>query len=388
MKQLLKIILLFSVVLSCFENTYSQWGPIPSYAINIKNPFLSNGNKKLTFDIYLTNTSSDYSEFTGATYSFKLPQSFGVLGIGSGANSGYQYDSVGGTFISDFDVFFIPRNPSVAAITISGVPFYELKLSANIPLHAVYNLSPNDPKLVIRMKLISNNPFDLSNLCLMFRDSCNDNPIPTNRTKVKFLIGTNNVEVTRCVNHFVDFHAPVYCNVKLAIEGLYDPVLNIHNKKDDVTVHLRETISPYQIIDSSSSVVDSNTLSGDFTFLNTISPNIYYIVVKYKNSLETWSRNGGDTIFQGNNTYDFTDSSSKAFGNNLVLKGNKYCIYSGDINYDNYIEITDISAIDNDVFNLSQGDLITDLDGNNIVDIQDLATGDNNVSNYVAVINP
>lgn len=387
MKYFFKFIFQFSILLFSFEIGYSQ---IPSYTIHAKNPVISNENKKLTFDIYFTNTSGSVIEFAGAQYFFRIPQLFGTLGIGTGTNSGYQYDSLNGEPISEFPVIFRPRNPSVAVATVNGVPYYELRLAANtIPWTGYgFDIPNNVPLLVYRMKLISVNQFDISYLNLLFRDSCNDNPVPVTRTRVNFYIGTSNTEVTRCRNHFVEMYIPppiVTCNIKLGIEGLYNPVSGNLMKKDSVSVYLRKNISPFTIIDSVTAVIDSNSLTGNFTFAKTITPKIYYIVIKYKNGLETWSKNGGDTLFPGNNYYDFTSSVTQAYGNNMTLKGNTYCIFSGNVNDDMIIDAEDLLLIDNDLFNFVTGNTVTDLNGDYVVDIEDMSIADKNVSNLVLV---
>ena len=69
----------------------------------------------------------------------------------------------------------------------------------------------------------------------------------------------------------------------------------------------------------------------------------YYIVVHHRNSLETWSRlilyAGQDT------TYNFTDSLSKAYGNNMKLVNGVYVIYTGDVNQDHGIDANDINSL-------------------------------------------
>ena len=86
--------------------------------------------------------------------------------------------------------------------------------------------------------------------------------------------------------------------------------------------------------------------------------------------------------------YDFTTSSSQAYGNNLLLMGTKFTIYSGDINQDEIIDATDLSEVDNDAYNSVSGYVRTDLTGDDFVDAQDLSIVDNNAFNSVSVIRP
>ncbi|MEO8209416.1 MAG: hypothetical protein ABI840_02560, partial [bacterium] len=84
----------------------------------------------------------------------------------------------------------------------------------------------------------------------------------------------------------------------------------------------------------------------------------------------------------------FTNASSKAFGNNMILKGTKYCIYSGDVDYSNFVDISDMSRIENDAYNFLSGDVISDLNGDRAVDLDDLTIVDNNMYNYIVTILP
>lgn len=177
-------------------------------------------------------------------------------------------------------------------------------------------------------------------------------------------------------------------NIKLAIEGFYNLQTNKLNKKDTVTAYLRNTNSPYNIVESVKSVVDSATITGNFRYYNVTSGN-FYISVNHRNSLETWSKAGGESFISGRvYLYDFTNSNTQAYGNNLTLKGSKYCIYSGDVNKDGLIEGNDLAQTDNDAAIFLTGYVPADIDGNNFVDGADLSVVDNNASGFVEVQRP
>ena len=177
-------------------------------------------------------------------------------------------------------------------------------------------------------------------------------------------------------------------NVKLAIEGMYNTVTDKMNMKDTVTVFLRNAASPYTVVDSMKSEVDSVVLKGNYGFYNAAS-GTYYISVKHRNGLETWSKAGGETFVNGGTyLYDFTNSASKAYGNNTVLKGSKYCIISGDVNQDKTIDAGDLSSIENDASSSLSGYVDTDLNGDNAVDAADISIVESNVVNGKIVIMP
>jgi len=172
------------------------------------------------------------------------------------------------------------------------------------------------------------------------------------------------------------------------IEGFYDQ--NTQKQiRDTIVVYLRLSSSaPHSIVDSVVTVPDS---LGYVTiqFNNAQSGN-YYIVLKHRNSIETWSRLGGEALSTGGNIniYDFTLSQDMAYGNNMILKGTRYCIYSGDVNRDGVIDGTDLALMDNDVSGFATGYIQTDITGDMVADGSDLSIADNNVSGFVSVIKP
>jgi hypothetical protein len=172
------------------------------------------------------------------------------------------------------------------------------------------------------------------------------------------------------------------------IEGFYDQ--NTQKQiRDTITVYLRlSSNAPYSFVDSAVTVPDS---LGYVTiqFNNAPSGN-YYIVLKHRNSIETWSRSGGEALSTGGiiNIYDFTLSQNMAYGNNMILKGTRYCIYSGDVNRDGVIDGTDLALMDNDVSGFATGYIQTDITGDMVTDGSDLSITDNNVTGFVSVVKP
>ncbi|MGB3018141.1 MAG: hypothetical protein WBC65_10065, partial [Ignavibacteria bacterium] len=87
-------------------------------------------------------------------------------------------------------------------------------------------------------------------------------------------------------------------------------------------------------------------------------------------------------------SYNFTTSASAAYGNNQVLSGTKYCIYSGDIDDDRSIDGADVSLADNAANNYSGGYLPQDIDGNGFVDATDVEITHNNSQEFITTIRP
>jgi len=177
--------------------------------------------------------------------------------------------------------------------------------------------------------------------------------------------------------------------IKVLFEGMYYPLFNQMSRRDTVTAYLHQSISPYLKIDSAKSVIDSISFSGLFNLFNAPSGN-YYIAINQFNTIETWSKIGGENLVNNGSiyNYDFTSSINKAYGNNLKLKGSRYCLFSGDVNQDGVVDISDGSRILNDANNFAMGYLPTDLNGDRLVDISDALLADNNGFNYVGIISP
>lgn len=176
--------------------------------------------------------------------------------------------------------------------------------------------------------------------------------------------------------------------LKFSIEGFFNTQTKKLNIRDTVRAYVRKNLPPYNIIDSSKSIIDSVSLTGHFSFKNVMSGE-YYISTKHRNGLETWSKAGGESLTSdGIFNYDFTNTASSAFGNNLVLKGSKYCIYSGDVNQDKNIDLNDLILISNDASVFTSGYVNTDVDGNKISDLSDKLITYNNSNKFVNVISP
>jgi uncharacterized lipoprotein YddW (UPF0748 family) len=171
-------------------------------------------------------------------------------------------------------------------------------------------------------------------------------------------------------------------------EGFYDPATDKLSQKDTVLVYLANNFSPYVILDSAKEVIDSITFSGNFLFKEAPSGNFYFIL-KHRNSIETWSKAGGESIVKGSSgSYNFTLSSSAAYGSNMTQRGTRWCIYSGDINQDGIVDSTDFILTVSDSFLYKSGYLITDLSGDKFIDIEDCVLVDNNLFRRIQKVVP
>ncbi len=168
---------------------------------------------------------------------------------------------------------------------------------------------------------------------------------------------------------YIDFTVPVEINSLTAlIEGFYNGTSMV---ADTITVELRNANSPFDIVDQTKILLGING-QGTGRFYNAVNGTPYYIVLKHRNAVETWSATA-QTFTNNELNYDFTSGPEKAYGNNLKLVGTKWCIYGGDVNQDGFVETADISMVFTDNVNGVTGYVPTDLNGNMFTDAGDVS---------------
>ena len=177
-------------------------------------------------------------------------------------------------------------------------------------------------------------------------------------------------------------------NLTMFIEGFYNPGSNTQ-VSDTITVELRNPASPFAVADVTSAVVSSGGIAV-LKFTNASNGN-YYLAVKHRNSIETWSSSSLALSYSTPLNYNLSSSSSQAFGSNQIQIDAlplRFAVYSGDVNQDGTIDLSDGSLIDNDAFNFASGYLPTDVNGDQVTDLADAVFADNNAFNFVGKITP
>lgn len=184
----------------------------------------------------------------------------------------------------------------------------------------------------------------------------------------------------------------------LYFEGLYNQETETMNKAfneygpafsdsiaDAYKLELHDAFNTDSIVFSSNNKVSINGIS-EISLPGRLSGN-YYLVVKHRNSIETWSAAtvslNADTVY-----YDLSDQAAKAYGSNLKLTGSKYTIYGGDVNQDGAVDTADMTPVDNDSSLYISGYLVTDITGDGVVDTADMTIIDNNSFGYVGSVKP
>lgn len=197
---------------------------------------------------------------------------------------------------------------------------------------------------------------------------------------------TNEVWVTSFGNGIkVGYTNPpaIVLNTTIGIEGFWNGSVQV---QDTMRLYLRNSLAPYSVVDSSVVILNSSG-SALANFVNAGNGN-YFIQTKHRNALETWSLTSVSFTTGSTTIYDFTFAQAQAFGNNMIIKGGRWCFYSGDVNHDGTVDATDVSLVDNDASNFVIGYVQTDLNGDSFVDGSDFSLSDNNAANFVSVAKP
>jgi hypothetical protein len=166
----------------------------------------------------------------------------------------------------------------------------------------------------------------------------------------------------------------------LQLSGIAGATLS---QTDTITVSIHQATSPYALVQSYRGVLNTNgTISAYFTPAVGNIP--YYIVVKGRNIIETWSVD--PVLLVPGATYAF----SSAYGGNLGSVGGIPVIYSGDMNEnpDGVIDLVDYPLWETDYNNFSTGYFRTDLNGDGVVDLVDYPIWEENYNNFITVIKP
>lgn len=129
-------------------------------------------------------------------------------------------------------------------------------------------------------------------------------------------------------------------NLTVYLEGFWNGTTHV---SDTTKIYLASATTPYALVDSQTVVLTtSGTSSPTFT---RVSSGNYYIVVKHRNHLETWSRLPQAFVAGTPLNYNFTTDSAKAYGYNMKKVGSAWVLYGGDPNADG-----DINALDIPIF--------------------------------------
>lgn len=197
---------------------------------------------------------------------------------------------------------------------------------------------------------------------------------------------TNTTDLERNETSIIEF--PDILLIKEVEQARWKKESNTTNP-DTTKIILRHIDAPYVIVEESKSKLDS-TGTGIFEFNNTSDSVNYYLTVRHRNSIETWSA-APVSFSDGVLNYDFTTSSSQAYGNNMIQVDSTpvvFAIHSGDPNQDGNVDVDDIVIVYNDALNFVGGYVPSDINGDDFTDVTDLIVTYNNSNQFISKVTP
>ncbi|HOZ52634.1 MAG TPA: hypothetical protein PLU17_12295, partial [Chitinophagaceae bacterium] len=158
------------------------------------------------------------------------------------------------------------------------------------------------------------------------------------------------------------------------------------NQVDTIQIEFHQSNSPYSSIYTAKTVLQTNGNATVQIPLSLIGSS-YYIAIKHRNTIETWSAN---PIMIGSIThYDYTNAMNKAYGSNQIeVSSGVWALYTGDINQDDNIDLLDNSQLELGIQNFLFGYQIEDLNGDGNVDLLDGSIIEDNINGFIFSIHP
>ncbi len=183
--------------------------------------------------------------------------------------------------------------------------------------------------------------------------------------------------------HFTTEPRPNFIVIRAFLQGLYNTTTHKMNRylnpadtlTDSITFEMVNTLDTLTEVSINTFISENGYISSFIPLFTTGGE--YYIVLKHRNHLETWSRPfvyGTDTVF------DFTDTINEAYANNMkLLEANTYGIFCGDVNKDNFINALDVTTSGVDAASFQTGVLRSDVNFDKYVESIDLSIIENQV---------
>jgi hypothetical protein len=149
---------------------------------------------------------------------------------------------------------------------------------------------------------------------------------------------------------------------------------------DQIKIELREPTFPYAVVATTFAYLKTNG-NASCSFNGIYGP--FYITITHRSGLQTWSAN--PIVFTPPSvSYDFSNAANKAYGNNMIqIEPGVWCIYSGDLNVDENIDLLDDGILNNDISNFLIGYQTSDINGDGNVDLLDKPDVENNILSFI-----
>ena len=381
MKRPAHLIALIVILLSVFLGTQNLYADTPTYSCEIRNgSFVS--AQVFEFDIYLTQT--------GVT-----PLELACFNTGILLNSGF----VNGGTITPTLLSGSELNASQVPINIAFDPaFLCVKIAPRKPprdygtgVTAGTVISNTAGTKVCSVRLTNSVAFGADPL----NYNWSMNLMPYHTVVSAFTTeGTPfvNTAITNAISHSKTG------NLVLFLEGLYVSGTGNHKAQDEsgdhfagpvadlVSVELADVTAPHTAIYTADNVMLYSNGKCAFTIPGELS-GTYYVVVKHRNSIETWSA-APVSFGSGTVNYDFSTAAGQAYGNNMQQMGTVFVFFGGDQSQDGIVDGSDMAAIDNASTSVLSGYNTEDINGDGLVDGSDMAVIDNNSTAVVTAKKP
>lgn len=198
--------------------------------------------------------------------------------------------------------------------------------------------------------------------------------------------------------HDDDPPAKSILNLKIYLEGYYlgsgqmQPVLmnqgigSNSTDTDNITVELRKSTDGTLRASKNVILKTNGTVTVDFD--GSVIGN-YFVVVKHRSSIQTWSSGLVTLNPLTVANYDFSTAASTAYGNNLKeIENGVFVVYGGDFNQDDIVDFFDNSVFEQDYDSFAIGYYNTDLNGDGIVDFFDYTIFEFNLDNFIYALYP
>jgi hypothetical protein len=164
---------------------------------------------------------------------------------------------------------------------------------------------------------------------------------------------------------------------------------------DVITVELHNSTAPYAMVATSQANLNVNGLA-TASFNPAVSAGTYYVVVKHRTTVETWSNPISIPFSSTSSTtvaYDFTSGAGQAYSSNMVdVNGSgKFAFYSGDFDGGagaGAVETEDYSLWQVDSDNFAAGYISSDLNGDGAAESNDYSIWETNANNFIGAAIP
>ncbi len=156
---------------------------------------------------------------------------------------------------------------------------------------------------------------------------------------------------------------------------------------DTIVVELASAETPNTILFSQTTTLSTTGLAS-VTFPGIVQGHPYYIVIRHRNSIETWSA-VPLSLALPKAEYNFSISASSAFGANLADLGDgHFALWSGDVNQDDAVDSLDHVMMESAVHSFLNGYYSEDLNADGLMEAADFSLMENNFLLPVVRVRP